>query len=268
MRQFAVIGLSNFGRRMLEELLVSNADILIVDKDREIVDQYKDRVAAAYIADVLKEETVKKIIPADIDAVIIDLGDRVEASILLVNYLKKMGVKRILVKAETDEHGEILEIVGAHQVVFPNKEAARRIAPPLILSTVFNFMPISKGLVMAEMSVPRKLAGKTLIEVDLRKNYKVNAVAVNKSGSDEYEFVSPSYTFREGDILLLVGREEDIGAFSGTPLPAPGKHGVGTILRRFFGRSRSRREPSTQQNTTPPPPVPQSQIAPRDDDTE
>lgn len=241
---------------MLEELLASNAEILIVDKDREVVDQYKDRVAAAYVADVLKEETIRKIIPPDIDAVIVDLGDRVEASILLVNYLKKLGVKRILAKAETDEHGEILEIVGAHQVVFPNKEAARRIAPPLILSTVFNYMPISKGLVMAEVSVPRKLAGKTLIEVDLRKNYRVNAVAVNKSGSEEYEFVSPSYLFEEGDILLLVGREEDIGDFSGTTVPAASKRDMVSVLKRFFGRQKGRRE------------IAQPPLSPRDEDSE
>ncbi|HUX49639.1 MAG TPA: TrkA family potassium uptake protein [Spirochaetia bacterium] len=242
MKQFAIIGLSNFGQRMLEELLGSSAEILIIDKDREIIDMYKDQVASSYVADVLKEETIRKIIPEDIDAVIIDLGDRIEASILLVNYLKKMGVKKIIAKAETEEHGEILGIVGAHQVVFPNREAARRVAPPLVLSTVFNYMPISKGLVMAEVGVPRRLAGKSLIEADLRKNNRVNAIAVSRTGSEEYEFVSPTYIFNEEDILLVVGREEDIGTFSSTSLAKAGSRDIVSVVRRFLGRGKSRRE--------------------------
>jgi trk system potassium uptake protein TrkA len=242
MKQFAIIGLSNFGQRMLEELLGSSAEILIVDKDREIIDMYKDHVASSYVADVLREETIRKIIPEDIDAVVIDLGDRIEASILLVNYLKKMGVKRIIVKAETDQHGEILEIVGAHQVVFPNKEAARRIAPPLVLSTVFNYMPISKGLVMAEVGIPNRLAGKSLIEADLRRNNRVNAIAVSRSGSEEYEFVPPTYIFREDDVMLVVGKEEDITSFSNTTFRATGRGDLFSLVRRFFGRTRDHKE--------------------------
>jgi len=251
MKQFAIIGLSTFGQRMLDELIGSSAEILIVDRDREVIDLYRDQVTSAYVADVLKEETIRKIIPAEIDAVIIDLGDRVETSILLVHYLKKLGVRRIIAKAETDEHGEILEIVGAHQVVFPNKEAARRVAPPLVLSTVFNYMPISKGLVMAEVGVPPRLLGKSLIEADLRRNFKINAIAVSRSGQEEYEFVSPAYVFTDSDILLVVGREEDLSQFSTTAIRGAGRRDFVSVMKRFFGRNRPRQD--AQPSSTPRP---------------
>ncbi len=98
-KQFAIIGLDSFGLWVLEELLAVDAEVLIVDKDEQVVSQYRNQVAAAYVADVIKEETIRKIVPPDVDAAIIDLGDRTEVSILVANYLKKIGVKRIVAKA-------------------------------------------------------------------------------------------------------------------------------------------------------------------------
>lgn len=238
MKQFAIIGLSNFGRRLLEEFLEVDAQILIVDKDKDVVEQYKDKVSAAYIADVIKEETIRKIVPADIDAGIVDLGERHEVSILVVNYLKKLGVKEIIAKAETDEHGEILALVGASRVVYPNREAAKRIAPPLVSSALFNFLPISKGLVIAELKVPRRFIGKSLIEADLRKRFRLNVIALTKEKDGDYEFVTPEYNLEDDDLLLVVGKEEDISLFSGTTLSgaANGKKGLSTVFRRFFSR--------------------------------
>ena len=89
MKQFAIIGLGSFGLWVLEELLDVDVEVLIVDKDEEVVTQYRNQVAAAYVADAIKEETINKIVPPDIDVAVIDLGDRTEVSILVANYLKK-----------------------------------------------------------------------------------------------------------------------------------------------------------------------------------
>ncbi|MEW5818526.1 MAG: TrkA family potassium uptake protein, partial [Spirochaetota bacterium] len=208
MKQFAIIGISIFGKRMLEELSQTGAEILIVDKDREIIEKYKDRVTSAYIADVMNEETIKKLIPSTIDAAIVDLGDKIEVSILVTNYLKKIGVKNIVVKAETDEHGEILEIVGATRVVFPNREAAKRITPLLVSPLLFNFLPISNGLVMAEVKVPVKYYGMSLIEADLRKTKQLNVIAIRKEDDSEYRLFTPEYQLKPNDFLLVSGKEE------------------------------------------------------------
>ena len=112
MKQFAIIGLDTFGKRILEELIETGSEILIIDKDRDVIEYYKDKVTSAFIADALNEEIIRKLIPDTIDAAIIDLGDAVEVSILVTNYLKKIGVKEIVAKAESNEHGEILTLVG------------------------------------------------------------------------------------------------------------------------------------------------------------
>jgi trk system potassium uptake protein TrkA len=235
MKQFAIIGLSRFGRRLLEEFLATDAEIIIIDKDRDVIELYKDKVASAYIADVINEEVIRKLIPPTIDAAIIDLGDRIEASILVTNYLKKLGVKEIIARAEGNEHGEILELVGATKVVFPNQEAAKRIAPFLISSQIFSYLPISAGLVIAEVKVPEKFYGKSLVEVDMRRQYNLNVIAYRKLDREEYFFYAPEYRLQGDDILLVGGREEDIDAFTEEKLPI-GSRGITGLFRRFFSR--------------------------------
>lgn len=241
MRQFAIIGLSTFGRRMLEELLPFDVDILLVDKKQEVLDRYKERVADTLAADVFDKETVQRIIPASIDAAIVDLGDRLEVSVLVTNYLKQMGVKRIVAKAESDEHGEILEIAGATQVVFPNREAAMRVFPSLISPTLFNFLPIGGGLVIAEIQLPDEWVGNSLIQADLRRRFSLNVIAVRDKDQPEYEFASPDYTLRRHDTLLVAGSEEDIIAFGGSgAVPGRGNNTLARLFTRLIGRQSRR----------------------------
>jgi len=235
MKQFVIIGLSRFGRRLLEEILAADAEVIIIDKDRDVIELYKDKVASAYIADVLNEEIIRKLIPANIDAAVVDLGDRIEASILVTNYLKKLGVKEIIARAESGEHGEILDLVGATKVVFPNQEAAKRIAPFLISSQIFSYLPISSELVIAEVKVSEAFYGKSLVEVDMRRKYNLNVIAYRKLEGQEYFFYAPEYRLQEEDILLVGGREEDIDAFTEEKLPTASDR-ISGLFRRFFSR--------------------------------
>lgn len=239
MKQFAIIGVSKFGYRVLEELSQIDCEILIVDKDRELIEKLKDRVSYSYIADVLDEETIRKLVPATVDAAIVDLGDRTEASILVTNYLKKIGVSRIIAKAETDEHGEILEIVGATYVIFPNREAAKRLTPIIAYSQLFNYLPISNGLVIAEIKVPDKHVGMTLIEADFRRTYRFNVIAIRKADDEEsgYLFFEPDYRLQGNDVLLVAGNEGDLAKLIGDA-PVKKRRGLGTLFHSFRRRER------------------------------
>lgn len=233
MKQYAVIGVSTFGKQVLEELIVLDCEIILVDKDPQVIEYFKNDVTAAYIADVIDKEIVVKIIPADIDAVVIDLGDKIEASILVTQYLSKLGVGKIIVKAETDQHGEILSLVGADHVVFPNFEAAKRVTPILVSSLLFNYLPLSGGLVIAESAIPEELAGHTLLEKDVRKSQGINVVAMRKGGQGEFQLFDTEYRIRKEDILLIVGREEDVLAFSGRIINE-NRRGVSALFRKLF----------------------------------
>lgn len=234
MKQFAIIGLGAFGLRMLEELLVITNEIIIIDKDKDIIEKYKDLAKAAYITDAINEAALVKIIPPEIDAVIVDLGGKIEVSIMTTNYLKKMGIKDIIVKAQTDEHGEVLAMVGATRVIFPDQEAAKRIAPMLASSFLFNFMPISANLALAEVQANENCIGKTLLDANLRKLFHLNVVAMRKLDREEFFFINdPSYVFVDDDVLLVAGDESSINKFSRNPEKAK-KQNLGTMFRNLF----------------------------------
>lgn len=234
MKQFAIIGLGAFGLRMLEELLNITHEIIIIDKDRDIIEKYKDQAKSAYITDAINETALMRIIPAEIDAVIVDLGGKVEASIMATNYLKKMGIKEIIAKAQTDEHGEVLKMVGATQVIFPDQEAAKRITPMLASSVLFNFLPISKTLALAETRVNDTCVGKTLLEANLRKNFGINVVAMKQGETEDFYFINdPSYVFKTSDVLLVVGSEANIIAFSQQQLNTARKPLVEAFISLF-----------------------------------
>lgn len=235
MKQFAIIGLSRFGERILEELVDTGSEIILIDKDRDAIELYKDKVSAAYVADALNEEIIEKLVPNTIDAAIVDPGDRIEVSILVTHYLKKLGIKEIIAKADSDEHEEILKLVGATKIVRPHTEAAKRIAPFLISSLVFSYLPISKELVIAEIKVPEQFYGQSLIEVDLRKQYRLNVIGYRKLDQEDYAFYAPEYRLQADDVLLVAGSEEDVVRFTEEKLPATGKGLVG-FFRRFFSR--------------------------------
>ncbi len=238
MKQFAVIGLGVFGTRVLEELLTHEAEVLIIDRDEEVVQQFEDRVSSAYVANGIRQDTIESIVPQTVDAAIIDLGKNIEASILVSNYLSKMGVRKIIAKAETEQHGEILSIAGATDVIYPNREAALRLVLPLVSASMLNYFPIGKNLVIAELELPEEFAGKSIVEADLRKNHGVNVIAVRSRGHDDYSFVSPVYQIEAGDVFLAAGREEDVASLPGSA----GAGGAGkrrrNLLGRFFNRDR------------------------------
>jgi trk system potassium uptake protein TrkA len=241
MKQFAIIGLGQFGCTMLEQLADTGCEILIIDKDHDAVEKYKDKATAAYIADAISEEIIDKLVPSTVDAAIVDLGESLEASILVTNYLKKLGVRRVIAKAESAQHAEILDIVGATEIVLPDREAAKRIAPLLLSSALFSYLPIGRDFAIVEMEVAEKYIGKTLIEANLRQEHRLNVIALRHSGRDDYAYFAPDYHLQRDDVILVAAKEEDIAEFTNARLPAV-KEGVPGVFDRLFSRFRGGRK--------------------------
>jgi len=240
-RQFALVGLGSFGLSVLEKLAEATDQIIILDKEKSVIEKYKDLAAKSYISDALNEEALRRIVPEGIDVAIVDVGDHLEAAIIVTNALKKLGAKQIIVRADSEDRGEILEMVGATRIIYPAKEAAYRIVPMLVSSSLFSFMPISASMVMAEFRVPGRYVGMTLIEANLRQTKGINVVALRKTDEDDYVFFDPKYRMREGDVLLCAGSEKDVTAFTGARVVAR-RNLVGDMFRGIFGKSRMQAE--------------------------
>ncbi|MGL4985885.1 MAG: NAD-binding protein [Treponemataceae bacterium] len=211
MLQVAIIGLGSFGSSMLEELQNIQAEIIIIDKNQDIIDNYKSLAKDAYITDSINEAVLKKTIPEEIDAVIVDLDDNIEASILTIHNLKKIGIKKIIARADNENHGEVLKAIGATRVVFPDKEAAKKMIPTLVSTVIFNYMHLSDKLSLAEVKINDDLIGKSLFESKLRENFGLNVIAYrDEVNSDFVPIINRNFNFNKEMILLVAGSNENI----------------------------------------------------------
>ena len=244
MRNFAFIGLGPLAMGMLESIAEVTDQIIVIDKDAQRIDRVKDLVRTAYVADVLDEESLQRILPDAVDVAIVDIPSDMEASLMVVHRLKKLGVAEIIVKSDSDERSEILKVLGATRVVNSDREAAARIVPMALSTTLYNFIPIGGELVMAEVLAPAALVGRTIIEADLRRQAGVNVVAIRDEHSQTYRSFDREYRLLATDVMLVAGTEQDVFAFSDVPQSRPQKkkpRPLGTILKTLFKQGKDRR---------------------------
>ena len=234
----AVIGLGTFGSRITDALIDTDTELVILDKDRDIVEQYKNSVTNAYITDAISEAALKKVIPPDVNAAVVDLGSQLETSILVTNHLKKLGVPQIIVKARSDEHGEILKLVGATKIIYPDYDAAVHIAPMLLSSALFNYMQLSENFAIAEVKVRKEIQGKTLAESSLRQKYSLNVIGLRQEGNDEIKTASdPSLVLTEQMILLVAGTPQSILDYSEHNASKEKQIQDGNFFKKLFHRN-------------------------------
>jgi trk system potassium uptake protein TrkA len=209
MGRYAVIGLGKFGATVVRSLYERGHEVIAIDRDRERVQDVRDSSTQAIEADCTEEETLRALGIADAEAVVVSLGERMDASILVTLYLKQLGVRAIVVKALSEDHAKILMLIGATEVVHPERDTARRVARALGLRSVVEYLPLSADASLIELKVPAAFAGQTLAELDIRRRFRVLVVAI-KQGDSLTMATSGQERLAIGDVLVLVGRDEDL----------------------------------------------------------
>jgi len=148
---------------------------------------------------------------AELDVVIVSLGDYVDASILVTLYLRELRVKKIVAKAITEDHGKILDIIGATQVVFPERDEAYRLAQTIETDYVLDSISLSEGISIIEIAPPNDVVGKTLGEVDLRNRYGVLVLIVKELVPEKIVMIpTADHMIKDSDILVILGKDEDL----------------------------------------------------------
>ncbi len=249
MKQIALLGLGYFGKSILDELLNLNVEVFIIDRDKETIDAYKDKSPNSVVIDILNVENLRKILPETIESVIIDMGDSIEASILATSYCAKLKIKTIIVKAESENLGEILTLVGATKVVFPNREAAKRVTPLLFSSTMLNYMPVSQTLSIAELKIPDYLIGKSLESAMLLEKNRLNLVSI-RDLDGEFVFCPIDYVFKKDDVGLFSGSDVDLNNFSAIN---PKEHKLEKVAARFLNFFKRKKDKSAAPDQTAQP---------------
>ncbi|MDZ7374566.1 MAG: TrkA family potassium uptake protein [candidate division KSB1 bacterium] len=211
MRSFAVIGVSSFGYYVCRYLVERGFYVLAIDNDEAKINRVKEIVQKAVIADATDKEALERLGLGDFDAVIVSLGDRIDASILVTLYLRQLGVKEIIAKAITEDHGKILDLIGATTVLFPEKDSAYRLAHSLDSASVLDYIPLTPGISIIEMAAPSEFLGKTLAELDLRRRFNVQVVMIKELVPEKVTVVpSGDHVLKDSDVLVVLGRDEDL----------------------------------------------------------
>jgi trk system potassium uptake protein TrkA len=219
-RSFAVVGLSRFGFQVATGLFGSGVDVLAIDRDDRLVQKIADRVTRAVQVDALDEEALEHLGVFEVGAVIIGFRSSFDAAVLLTMMMRKKGRDlQIIVQADSDEKAEALRRVGADVTVFPDRDIADRLVRRLMTPDLVEHMELAPDVAVVEMKVPGDFVGKTLAQLDIRAKHELHVIGVvepgGRSGARAVQIVPPADTvFREGQILLLLGKIANLNRFS------------------------------------------------------
>lgn len=208
-KSFAVIGLGRFGRSIAMELSKLGADVMVIDNDEEKINRLSDYVTCAINVDVCDTDALSSTGIANMDAVIVAMADYLEPSIMSVITAKESGVPLVIAKARDHVTGGIYDKVGADRVVFPERESGKRISKQLMCSDFLEFFELSDSVSLIELMPKKEWVGKSLRELNLRREYKINVIAV-KENDDVNVAMDPDEPLKVDSPLIITVRKEDM----------------------------------------------------------
>ena len=202
-KSYAVFGLGRYGRAVAEELINNGAEVLAVDIDQDNVDSAIETIPVCKCADITEPEAIKKLGIANVDVVVVAMASNLEASVMAITLCKEVGVPTVIVKCGNEMHQKILSRVGADKVIFPEKESGIRLAKNLLTSGFAEMIELSDDVSMVEIDVKDEWVGKSLMDLNLRKKYTVNVVAIRKE-KEINTVVDPLLPLEKGMQLIVI----------------------------------------------------------------
>jgi trk system potassium uptake protein TrkA len=206
----AVLGLSDFGFHLACTLSELGDDVMAVDRDEDRVQNVMRHVGKAIVADVADREALKDLGIRQMDVVAVDVGERFETSVLLTHYLRELGVPRVLVKVANEDQGRILSLIGASDIVQPEREIAVKTAHLVHYSRsrLLDAIPLGGGYFTISVQTPAGLVGRTVADLELLDRYRVQLIAIKPAVENAAPFLpNPDYQLLKDDVLVVMGEE-------------------------------------------------------------
>ena len=211
MKQFAIIGLGNFGYYLATHLYEKGHDVLAIDKDHNLVQKIKDHVTQAVVADATDFKTMDSLSIHEMDAAVVCIGTDLDASIHTTLILKDVGARHVYAKANTEPHGRILRKVGAQEILFPEKDLAISLAERLHNPSLLDYLPFFEGYSIVELKPQESFVGKELKELDLINKYGVQVIAIKKAASGKLSMIPTGKHVLQGDeVMILLGPNDGL----------------------------------------------------------
>lgn len=210
-KNFVVIGCGRFGRAIATTLYKLGHDVLAIDSNEEIIQNIAGDVTKA-VTSQIDEQVLREIGVPNCDVAIVSMGSDIESSVITTLLLKEMKIPYIVCKASTEIHEKILYKIGADRVVSPERDSGIKIAKNLVSDNVLDKIDLDPDYAIFELITPKPWIGKSLIELNVRKEYNLNVVAIKKD--DDFVITpNPEEPLKENDIILLLGEKKNLKYF-------------------------------------------------------
>ena len=208
-KSYAVFGLGRYGRAVAKELIDNGAEVIAVDSNDKIVEELVGEFPICKCADVTEREVIKQLGISNVDVAVIAIAGQFEASVMATMLCKEAGVGQVIVKCSSEMHRTILEKVGADIVVLPEKESGVRLAKNILSSSFFDIADISEDISIIELKAKSEWIGKSLKELELRKKYSINVIALSKNGNVEIA-LQPDNVIEENMKMIVIANKKEI----------------------------------------------------------
>lgn len=206
MKQYAVLGLGNFGFYLASRLYEKGNEVLAVDKDQTRVQEIRDKVSQAVVADTTDRRAMENLGIKDLDAAVVCIGSVLSESILTVLNLKEIGVKQVIGKAISEPHGRILKKIGASEILFPEKDMAVSLAERLHNPNLIEYLPVLEGFSIIQLAPSRSFIGKSLRDLDLINRFGIQVVAIKELVPERFNMIpTGQFILKDSDIMILLG---------------------------------------------------------------
>lgn len=213
MKSILLIGMGQFGEILGDRLINMGDEVMIVDKDENIINRLAPKYTSAVIANCMNENNVKSLDIPSFDACVVTIADDFQSSLEITSILKDLGAKYVVSKANTDIQRKFLFRVGADHVIFPNRDIAEKLAVRLNTEKVYDYIELDATYSIFELAVPAKWVGKTIREANPRAVYDLNILTIKKDNKI-MPSPTPDMVFEEGDKMVVFGNTEKIIAFT------------------------------------------------------
>ena len=208
-KTYAVFGLGRYGIAVARELVFHGMEVIAVDSDERIVNTAADELPICKCADITDPDVIRQLGISNVDVVIIAMANNLEASVMAVTLCKEIGVKTVIAKCANEMHQKILTRVGADKVVFPENESGIRLAKNLLSSGFVDMVSLAKNVSMVELHVKPEWVGKNLIQLNLRKKYSINVVALRRENMVSVD-IDPNAPLQGNDKLIVIANPEKL----------------------------------------------------------
>ncbi len=213
MKSVLLIGIGRFGQLVGEKLLNMGVEVMIVDKDEDVINSLAPKYSNALIANCMNIDNLQAMDIPSFDACVVAISDDFQSSLEITSILKDLGAKYVVSRADTDIQRKFLFRVGADEVVYPNRDTAEKLAVKLHSKNVYDYIEIDKEYSIFEIAVPPRWNGKTLIDANPRGKYGLNILLIKK-GKNIVPSPGANYVFEDGDHMLVFGSTEKIFSFT------------------------------------------------------